>query len=278
MRADAEFLEALDQGIAVLRRVGDLRQVGDRGDAGIDRAQCTDQIADIGVFRPVMIGGRAGDVAEIIGQQPVRQHVAQRALIEVMMRVDEAGQHDHARRVDHARLGRDIRAARRDLLALDQYIGLVEIADAGIEGEHHAALEQDTSRAALGESRPPDAGDGGRREQGGSGFHQSAPVTLAVVDRGGVAPLPASPMVHPPAVSDPNLAAPQHGENSHRRQAPIMLVRHLRRLQHSGPALPLRRGLGVAMTKLAGRSCCSGMTVGAPACHNHGVSAASSPT
>jgi hypothetical protein len=45
-----------------------------------------------------------------------------------------------------------------------------------------------------------------------------------------------------------------------------------------GPALPPRRGLGVAMTKLAGRSCCSGMTVGAPACHNHGVSEASSPT
>jgi hypothetical protein len=33
--------------------------------------------------------------------------------------------------------------------------------------------------------------------------------TLAVVDRGSVAPLPASPMVHSSgAVSDPNLAAP----------------------------------------------------------------------
>jgi hypothetical protein len=57
-----------------------------------------------------------------------------------------------------------------------------------------------------------------------------------------------------------------------------MLVRHCVGFNALKAGPPLRRGLGVAMTKLAGRSCCSGMTVGAPACHNHGVSAASSPT
>jgi len=57
-----------------------------------------------------------------------------------------------------------------------------------------------------------------------------------------------------------------------------MLVRHCVGFNALKAGPPLRRGLGVAMTKLAGRSCCSGMTVGAPACHNHGVSEASSPT
>jgi hypothetical protein len=93
-----------------------------------------------------------------------------------MVRVDKAGQHDHTRRVDYGRLGADIRAHGDDLLVLDQDVGLLEISNGGIVAEHHAAFEQGTNRAALGHSRPPDAGDGGRREQGGSGLHQSAPV------------------------------------------------------------------------------------------------------
>ena len=175
-RPDAGIRETLDQGVAVLGRIGDLRQVGDGGDAGIERAQRTDQIADIGVFGTIVIGGGAGNVAEIVREHAVRQHVAQRALIEMMVRVDEARQHDHARRVDHGRVGADIRAHGDDLLVLDQDVGLLEISDGGIVAEHHAALEQGTDRAALGDRGPRDAGDGGRREQRGSGFHQSAPV------------------------------------------------------------------------------------------------------
>ena len=175
-RPDAGIRETFDQGVAVLGRIGDLRQVGDRGDAGIERAQCTDQVADIGVFRTIVIGGGAGNVAEIVCEHAVRQYVAQCTLIEVVVRVDKAGQHDHARRVDYGRLGADIRAYGDDLLVLDQDVGLLEISDGGIVAEHHAAFEQDTNRAALGDRRPPDAGDGGRREQRGSGFHQSAPV------------------------------------------------------------------------------------------------------
>jgi hypothetical protein len=93
----------------------------------------------------------------------------------MMVRVDEAGQHDHTRRVDHDRLGADIRAQGDDLLVLDQYVGLLEVSDGGIEAEHHAALEQGTNRAALGDSRPRHT-DGGRSEQGSPGFHQRAPV------------------------------------------------------------------------------------------------------
>ena len=38
-----------------------------------------------------------------------------------------------------------------------------------------------------------------------------------------------------------------------------------------------RAGPRLAMTKLAGRSCCAGMTVGALTCHNEAVTEASSP-
>ena len=41
-------------------------EIGDRGDAGIERAQRADQVADIGVLRTIVIGGGAGNVAEIV--------------------------------------------------------------------------------------------------------------------------------------------------------------------------------------------------------------------
>ena len=135
-----ESVEPFDQGVAVLGRIGDLRQVGDRGDAGIERAQRTGQVADIGVLGTIVIGRGAGNVAEIVREHSVRQHVAQRALIEMMVRVDEARQHDHARRVDCGRVGANIRAHGDDLLVLDQDVRLLEVSDGGIEAQHHAAL------------------------------------------------------------------------------------------------------------------------------------------
>jgi hypothetical protein len=161
-RPNAGILEALDQGIAVLGRVGYLREIGDGGDAGIDRAQRTDQIADVGVLDPIMVGGRAGNVAEIIGQQPVGQHIAQGALVEVMMGVDEARQHDHVPGVDDSGVGSDVGSHRGDLRAFDQHVGLVEVADGAIEAQHHAALEQDAGRTALCKCGPPPNGAAGQ--------------------------------------------------------------------------------------------------------------------
>jgi hypothetical protein len=169
----------------------------------------TDQVADIGVFRTIVIGGGTGNVAEIVCEHAVRQYVAQCTLIEVVVGVDKAGQHDHTRRVDYGRLRADIRAYGDDLLVLDQDVGLLEISDGGIVAEHHAAFEQGTNRAALGDRRPSDPGDGGRREQRGGGFHQSAPVnTRCCRSRqcGAVARVTHGAFL--PAVSDPNLAAP----------------------------------------------------------------------
>ena len=123
-----------------------------------------------------MIGGDAGNIAEIVREHSVGQHVAQRALIEVMVRVDEAGQHDHARRVDHGRVGADVRAHGGDPLVFDQHVGPLEIADGGIVAEHHAAFDQSAHRAALGDGRPRDAGERGRCQHRGGGCQQRAPV------------------------------------------------------------------------------------------------------
>ncbi len=215
-----DFGQTLDQGIAVLRRIGDLRQVGDGGDAGIERAQRADQIADIGVFRTVVIGGGAGNIAEIVREHAVGQHVAQRALIEVMVRVDEAGQDDHARRVDHGRVGADVRTHGGDPPVFDQHIGPLEIADGGVVAEHHAALEQSAHRAALGDGGPRDAGERGRCQHRGGGCQQRAPVDSrrcrarrfgAVVTHGGFLPK---------RFLDLKGAGANHVENDHRRQAP----------------------------------------------------------
>ncbi len=93
--------EAFDQGIAVGGRIGYLGQIGDGGDAGVDRPQRAGKVTHIGVLRPVLCGSGSRNIAEIIGQQPVREHIAKRALVEMMMRIVETRQHDHVRRIDH---------------------------------------------------------------------------------------------------------------------------------------------------------------------------------
>ncbi len=58
------------------------------------------------------------------------------------------GMHDAVRRVDHRRgvaRHRDIRPDLADLAVLDQHVGLREVADCAVEGEHDAALEQDAA-------------------------------------------------------------------------------------------------------------------------------------
>jgi hypothetical protein len=158
-----ESLRPLIRGVAVLRRVGDLREISDRGDAGVERAQRADQIADIGILGPVVIGGGAGNVAEIVGEQPVRQNVAQRALVTVMVRIDEPRQHDHVGGIDHGRLRADVGPYRDNPAAFDQHIGLVEIADAAVEAQDHAALDERAGWASLCESGHPAGGAGSKR-------------------------------------------------------------------------------------------------------------------
>ena len=70
----------------------------------------------------------------------------------VMVRGDEARHHDRARAIDHLGVGGgDGGSDVRDQLAVDQNVGLLEVADSRIEAEHDASPEQDAALAAVAE-------------------------------------------------------------------------------------------------------------------------------
>jgi hypothetical protein len=82
--------------------VGDLRGVDRRRGAHVDHAECDHQHAGIGVRGRIGRRERVADVAVVVGiEQAVREDVAQQSLIEVVVRVDEAGEHDPVGGVDH---------------------------------------------------------------------------------------------------------------------------------------------------------------------------------
>jgi hypothetical protein len=130
--------------------VGDLRGIDRGGRAHVDHAERGDQHAGIGVGGRVGGRERIGDIAVVVGiEQSVGEDVAQKPLIEMVVRIDEAGQHDPVGGIDHRRVVTrkgDVRAHLANLAALDEHVGLGEIADLPIEGEHDAALEQDAPR------------------------------------------------------------------------------------------------------------------------------------
>jgi hypothetical protein len=134
-RAHAGLLQCTNAGVAVLRRVRDLRRVDGRGGAHVDHAERRDEHAGIGIRGRIGRCERIADVATVVGiEQAVGEDASQQALVEMVMRVDEARHHDAVGGVDHrgvvaqmATLGRDV----ADLAVLDQYISLLrEVADA----------------------------------------------------------------------------------------------------------------------------------------------------
>jgi hypothetical protein len=128
-----------------------LRRV-DRGRrAHVDHAERRDQHAGVGVLRPIGRSERVADVPGVVGiEQAVGEDAAQQALIEVVMRVDEAGQHDAVRGVDHGGIVTghgDLGLHVPNLPVLDQHIGLCEVADRAVERQHNAAPDQDAWRS-----------------------------------------------------------------------------------------------------------------------------------
>ena len=60
------------------------------------------------------------------------------------MGIDETRHHDHARSIDDLGVWRaDVCAYRGDLAALDQNVGLFQIADIAVERQHATTLDQD---------------------------------------------------------------------------------------------------------------------------------------
>src|SRR5690606_3901648 len=136
-------------------------------------AQGRDEVADVGVLGTE--GGRQlveheGDVGGAAFEGHVGADVAEDALPDVAVGVDEPGHHDHAPGVDHLRLvHRQVGSDLADHLAFDEDVGGGEVADLAVEGEDRAALYEDAAGRG-------DAEVGALRIDGGNGrlFHLAA--------------------------------------------------------------------------------------------------------
>ena len=111
-RADPGLLQRANAGVAVLGRMRDLRGVDRGGRAHVDHAEGGHQHACIGVGGRIGRRERIGDIAIVVGiEQAVGEDAAQQALVEVVVGVNEARQHDAAGGVDHG----DVVARGRDV-------------------------------------------------------------------------------------------------------------------------------------------------------------------
>ena len=154
-RPASGFLEAGNAGVAVSRRMRDLRKINGRGNARAHLANRSQQLSNVGIIWLIVGIQRAGivnDTVIVILEQSIRDEASQDGLILMMMRVHEARHHDSVGRVDNFRSGLQIGPHRGNFLSLNQHIGVLKVANITVHAEYDAAFEQDTapSRAASG--------------------------------------------------------------------------------------------------------------------------------
>ena len=126
-----------------------MRAVGDGGDAGVEQRQHGQEIADIHVVRPVLDREVAVERIDVFGEVGLGDDAAELVLPAMPVPVDDAGHDDHAAHLDDDGLavaggGGEIGADGFDLLAADQHVAFIEVADLGIDGDDGRALEQDS--------------------------------------------------------------------------------------------------------------------------------------
>lgn len=144
-RADPGVDEGLDRRVGVLGRAGVVREVEHAGDAAVDGGEGGQPGADVHVLRPVD-GGVAGQRGAHVSAEvvDVRHGPAQLGLPGVAMGVDEARRQDGAARVDrHRAVPPQLGTDRGDRVALDQQIGVVQDARAGVHGDDRRVGEHD---------------------------------------------------------------------------------------------------------------------------------------
>ena len=131
----------------MLRGVVDLRDVDYPRRAHVDHAERGDQHADICVLGRIGWRDLGDDVTVVVGIDTTsRQDVAQNALIGMAVGVDEARDDDSVRGIDSHHVGGcDIGSDLTNLAGLDQHVGVGEMADRRVHGQHQAALEQDAA-------------------------------------------------------------------------------------------------------------------------------------
>ncbi len=149
--------QRLNGGVRMRRRVADLRDVVHRGDAVVELAEPTEQLIDVDVLRPVHRGKFVQDelvvsraaarrAGAVVDKDAVREVAAQRRFELVVMRIDEAGHHDAPGGIDHVRGARRyMRPDGEDRIALDQDIGLGEVAHIRIVHRHHRPAANDVA-------------------------------------------------------------------------------------------------------------------------------------
>ena len=139
----------------MLGRMVDLRDVVDRRDAVVELAERAEQLVDVHVLRAVHRREREESVLIVVDvsarragqEQPVGEEAAECRLELVMVRIDEAGMTMRPRASITSASPACSFGRRDDLLALDQHVGLGEVAHLRILG-HHGTAVNDVAPAA----------------------------------------------------------------------------------------------------------------------------------
>ena len=192
----------------------DLRNVVDGGDTVVELRQAADQFADVDILRPVVAGEagrprrsgqhvceivllRARRARAVVDQDAVGNGASDCGPGLMVMRVDEAGHHDAAARIDHVgTAGVKVRADRENLLAFDQHVAAREIGNRRVHRHDGAAADEIAPAGTAAVARRAvviGRGCGARLEQGktrgGAGRRRAF---QEVAPRGGMVLPPAS--------------------------------------------------------------------------------------
>ena len=104
--ANARIDERLNRRIGVRGRARVVRVVDHARDAGVDAAERGDQVADVDIVRAIVAREPIVRRRHVIGDRAVRDDAAKLPFPRMAMRIDEPGNDDRVRGVDHLRLGR----------------------------------------------------------------------------------------------------------------------------------------------------------------------------
>jgi hypothetical protein len=126
----------------VLGGVEAVREVEQGGDTAVERLQCAGVVAGVHVLGAVFARDLEPHAAEVVEQGPVGADAAHRGLPGVAMGVDEAGEHQHAGRIDDLRPGHRVRSPDlRDAAVLDHDVGVFEATVTGVADQHAAPFD-----------------------------------------------------------------------------------------------------------------------------------------
>jgi hypothetical protein len=140
--ANAGISQPLHRGVSMFGRQHDVRPIQHSGDAGIDGAKGSEQIADIDIVRAIARRHRLQDDFQINEKIPFRNHRAELRLPGVPVGVDQTGKNELVGCIDHVGVGaRQIGAHRLDPATVDQHVAGLELADRLVARDHVPALE-----------------------------------------------------------------------------------------------------------------------------------------